>query len=151
VSVHDDKEWAAFKVAIGDPEWAQAPALATTAGRRAAEPEIDHRIGDWTSGRSREDVVRTLRSAGVHAAPVNDMADLHSDPQLARREIFRPLDHPALGTYMAVGPSFALSETPAHLSRGAPLLGEHTRQVMRDMLGIDDEAFSRLEEEHAFD
>lgn len=151
LSVHDDDEWRAFKEAIGEPSWSQAPALATAAGRRAAEEEIDSRIAEWTRVRPRDEVVRTLRAAGVHAAPVNDMADLHTDPQLARRDVFRPLEHAVLGSYMAVGPSFELSETPARLTRGAPLLGEHTREVMREMLGIDDGELARLEREHAFD
>lgn len=151
LSVHDDEEWTAFEKAIGDPDWAQDPALATAEGRRAAADDLDLRIAEWTRARSREEVVKTLRAAGVHVAPVNDMADLHADPQLAAREMFRPLEHAALGSYMAVGPAFALSETPARLTRGAPLLGEHTRKVMREVLAIDGEEFARLEEAHAFD
>ncbi|MGH7760411.1 MAG: CoA transferase, partial [Candidatus Dormibacteraceae bacterium] len=151
LSIHDDAEWVAFKKALEEPEWTKSPALMTEAGRRAAAPELDRGIAEWTAARSREEVVRTLRAAAIHVAPVNDMADLHSDPQLNARQVFRPLAHGALGSYMGVGPPFALSETPANLSHGAPLLGEHTRQVMRDMLGISDDECERLEREHAFD
>jgi len=151
LSVHDDAEWLAFSAALGDPEWAHAPELTTLAGRREAELELDRRIAAWTAARPREEVVRVLREAGVHAAPVNDMADLHSDPQLASRMVFRPLSHAVLGSYMGVGPPFSLSETPARLSAGAPLLGQHNQRVMRDILGITDDEYSRLESGHAFD
>lgn len=151
LSVHDDAEWVRLKQALGEPEWAQAPGLAAAAGRRAAEAELDRRIAAWTSSRSRDEAVRALRAAAVHVAPVNDMADLHSDPQLAPRNVFRPLNHAALGTYMGVGPPFELSETPARLVSGAPLLGEHTRKVMHAVLGMGDDEFARLESEHAFD
>lgn len=151
LSVHDDEEWVAFKKAIGNPGWAQSSSLDTVYGRRADEEELDRNIAVWTGERPRDEVLKTLRSAGVHAAPVNDMADLHADPQLAPRQVFRPLAHAALGTYMGVGPPFALSETPATLSAGAPLLGQHTRQVMRDVLGVKDEDYDRLEHQHAFE
>ena len=151
VSVHDDAEWLALRRVLGDPAWAGRPDLASALGRQAAAPELDRRIGEWTSGRPREDVVRAMRVAGVHAAPVNDMADLHADPQLAPREVFRPLPHAVLGTYMGVGPPFNLSETPAQLSAGAPLFGEHNREVFGGILGISGEEYARLEAEHAFE
>lgn len=108
-------------------------------------------LAAWTCARTREEVVDRLRQAGVHVAPVNDMADLHSDPQLAAYEVFRSLPHAVLGTYKAVGPPFKLSETPAHLACGAPLLGEHNRRVFGEILGLSDEELARLEADHAFE
>lgn len=151
ISIHDDAEWRSFRLAIGDPQWAQAPELATAAGRHAAARQLDSGIAEWTVRHTREEVVQILRAGGVHVAPVNDMADIHTDPQLAPREVFRPLHHGVLGRYMGVGPPFRLSETPARLSAGAPLLGEHNSRVMREILGVSDEEYSRLESEHAFD
>lgn len=151
ISVHDDDEWRVFKAALGEPEWAQSEDLGTASGRRGAQAELDRRVAEWTSTRSREEVVTVLRQAGVHVAPVNDMADLHSDPQLSSRDVFRPLAHAALGSYMGVGPAYALSETPATLSTAAPLLGEHTRQVMFEILGVSAEEYDQLDREHAFD
>jgi len=52
---------------------------------------------------------------------------------------------------MGVGPPFNLSETPAQLSTGAPLFGEHNREVFGGILGISDEEYARLEAEHAFE
>lgn len=131
ISVHDDSERERLRGVVG------------------GDGERD--VAAWTSTRERSFVVRTLRAAGVHVAPVNDMADLHADPQLAPYEVFRPLGHAVLGTYNAVGPPFKLSATPAHLERGAPLLGEHNRQVFGSILGLSDEEYARLEAEHAFE
>ena len=151
ISVHDDAEWQRLVAAIGNPGWAIAPALAGAAGRKAAEAEVDRGIETWTAALEREEVIATLRAAAVHVAPVNDMADLHSDRQLAVREVFRPLQHAVLGSYLGVGPPFLLSETPARLESGAFLLGEHNRHVFCELLGIDEDEYARCEAAGAFE
>jgi len=151
LSVHDDAEWGRLRQALGDPEWARDAALATAAGRRAREDEIERRLSEWTSCRSREEVVGRLRAAGVHVAPVNDMADLAAEPQLAFRRAWRPVQHPVIGTYQAIGPSYLLSETPAEIRRPAPLLGQHNREVFCGLLGLSEEEYTRREREGAFE
>ena len=76
LSVWDDAEWARFRHALGDPAWASEPRWSTAAGRRAGERELDAVIEKWTSPRSRENVVETLRSCGLRVAPVVTIAEL---------------------------------------------------------------------------
>jgi crotonobetainyl-CoA:carnitine CoA-transferase CaiB-like acyl-CoA transferase len=151
LSVHDDEEWHRFQLALGDPPWASAPELERALGRKAHERELDRRVAAWTSGHTREQVVGMLRGARVYAAPVNDMADLFSDPMLRDHEVWRLLAHPELGAHHAEGPPYLLSETPAEIESPAPLLGEHTGRVFGELLGLSPEEFHELEAEHVFD
>jgi crotonobetainyl-CoA:carnitine CoA-transferase CaiB-like acyl-CoA transferase len=136
---------------MGDPAWARDPGLASLGGRRRLEDELDARLAEWTSSRTREDVVAGLRKRGVPCAPVNDMADLHRDPQLSARQVWRRVDHPVIGSYSAVGPPFLLSETPAVIRAAAPLLGEHNEHVFMDLLNLTAEEYDRHLVEGSFD
>jgi crotonobetainyl-CoA:carnitine CoA-transferase CaiB-like acyl-CoA transferase len=149
ISVHDDDEWARLRAAMGSPDWAAAAALDHVEGRRAAEAELEERIARWTRGRTREEVVAALRAAGVHVAPVNDMSDLFGDAQLVHRRAFRPLEHPEIGRHSVPGPSFVLPATPDRVESAAPLLGQHNREVLCGILGLDDDDVARLEAEGA--
>jgi benzylsuccinate CoA-transferase BbsF subunit len=150
ISVHDDGEWQRLRGALLD----EAPGVAdgafdTAAGRRAAEGAIEALLAEWTSARSRGEVVERLRQAGVHAAPVNDMADVLADPQLVHRRAFRQLEHAEIGCHSVPGPAFDLPATPSSIDTPAPLLGEHTRHVLTAILGLGAAEVDELEAEGA--
>jgi benzylsuccinate CoA-transferase BbsF subunit len=149
ISIHDDDEWRRLRTALGSPGWACEPALDGVAGRRAAEAMLEERIAEWTRARTREEVVAVLRDARVHVAPVNDMSDVFRDEQLVHRRAFRPLEHPVIGRHSVPGPSFVLPATPDRVACPAPLLGQHNREVLCGILGLDDEEIARLEAEGA--
>ncbi len=151
ISVHGDEEWRRLRAALGSPEWAADPALDSAAGRRAAEDRLEQRIAGWTRARGREEVVATLRAAGVHVAPVNDMRDVFTDEQLVHRRAFRRLEHPEMGRHSVPGPSFALPVTPDCVESAAPLLGQHNRQVLCGILGLTEDDITRLEAEGALE
>jgi benzylsuccinate CoA-transferase BbsF subunit len=73
----------------------------------------------------------------VPAATVQWPSDLYRDPQLAHRGFFVTLDHTVMGPTPYDGPATRFSETPAHLRKAAPTLGEDTDHVLRDLLGMD--------------
>ena len=149
ISVHDDEEWGRLRSALGDPEWAADPALDGAAGRRAAEARLEQRIAEWTRARPRHEVVASLRSSGVHVAPVNDMRDVFVDEQLVHRRAFRPLEHPEIGCHSVPGPSFVLPATPDVIESPAPLLGQHNHPVLCGILDLTEEDVARLEAECA--
>jgi crotonobetainyl-CoA:carnitine CoA-transferase CaiB-like acyl-CoA transferase len=151
ISVHDDDEWRRLRAALGDPDWAAEPALDGAEGRRAAEALIEERIVEWTRARPRDEVVAALRAAAVHVAPVNDMGDLFADEQLVHRRAFRPLDHPEMGRHSVPGPSFVLPATPDRVGSAAPLLGQHNREVLCGILGLDEDEVARLQAEGALE
>jgi crotonobetainyl-CoA:carnitine CoA-transferase CaiB-like acyl-CoA transferase len=139
VAVESDAQWEDLRRALGYPGWAQAPKYDTTAGRLQHQEELDARISDWTSGRSAEEVMSLLQSAGVPAGVVQRSSDLLRDAQLAHRRFFRYLDHPEMGNIPYSGHQFRIRGYDSGPRFPAPLLGQHNEFVMRDILGMTDE------------
>ena len=151
ISVHDDEEWARLCRAMGRAELACDELLATAAGRKAAEDDVETQIAAWTATRERADVVAVLRAADVHVAPVNDMRDVFEDPQLRHRQAFRDLDHEVIGRHSVPGTAFVLPETPARITSPAFLLGQHNHQVLCGLLGLSPDEVAALEAEGALE
>lgn len=143
IAVCADDEWRALCAAAGRPEWAEDPRFGTLAARKAHEDDLDRLVAGWTAEHTPQDVMEILQSAGVRAGIVNRLSDLFTDPQLAHRGIWRELPHAVLERFHYEAPPFTLSETPAEL-RPSPLLGEHTRRVYREFLGMTDSEIARL-------
>jgi benzylsuccinate CoA-transferase BbsF subunit len=150
LSVWSDDEWARFREAIGDPEWAHDAELASAEGRRERETELDVRIAEWTRTQGREEIVAALRSRGLRAAPVESIAELFDDPQLAHRGVWRRAPHAGLGEVGLMAPPFALSETPARADRAGPLLGQDNEAVFKGLLGLGADEYAGLAADGVF-
>jgi crotonobetainyl-CoA:carnitine CoA-transferase CaiB-like acyl-CoA transferase len=136
IVVHDDSDWQTLVDALGRPAWATEARYATTAGRLAAAENIERALSVWTRDRRAMDVARSLQAVGVESGPVEDLGDVHDDPQLAHRRHFRPVTHPVLATHPAETHAIRFSELSPELRTPAPKLGEHTDHVLRDLLGM---------------
>jgi crotonobetainyl-CoA:carnitine CoA-transferase CaiB-like acyl-CoA transferase len=134
VAVTTDEQWTALRRALGEPEWAADPDLATAAGRTRAHDRIDEHLAAWCGARSAHEVVEGLWDAGV---PVGEVLQPHRQPDLAPlafRGFFEKVEHPVTGTARC-------SSLPARFSRGperfhlrhAPLLGEHTIALLEEL------------------
>ncbi len=150
LSVWSDDEWSRFRLALGDPEWSRGVGLATAAGRREREAELDARIAEWTRTRAREEIVATLRAHGLRAAAVESVGELFDDAQLAHRGVWRRAPHAGLGEIGLMAPPFALSETPARPDRAGPTLGEHNEAVFRGLLGLGADEYASLAADGVF-
>ena len=136
ITIRDDEDWQRFKTAMGDPEWAQVAAYDSAAGRRAAHDDIDERIREWTKGQTKRAVTSTLQVFGVPAAPMYAAADQMHDPHFQARGYPRWLHQQGLGWMAMEGPCFRASGmSDVHLVQ-APLVGEHTRPIARELLGL---------------
>lgn len=151
IAVFTDQEWLALRRAMGDPPWAAGPGLATLAGRKSREDELDRLLEAWTGEQSAEQVMIRLQEAGVPAGVLEKAEDLHRDPQLAARRHFWTLRHAEIGdsTYDAMGSM--LSATPAGLNRAAPVLGQDNYQVYTGILGLSDQEFIDLVQQGVFE
>ena len=147
LSVMDDAEWPRFVVALGSPDWAMSPDLQTASGRKAREEEVEGGVAEWVGRLTRDEVVATLRAQGLRAYPVNSMADLFSDPQLAARGYWRPVEHPVMGTLHVEAPPALLRGTPPVQEKAAPLLGADTEYVLGTILGLESEEIRALEQQ----
>jgi benzylsuccinate CoA-transferase BbsF subunit len=150
LSCWSEEEFAALAAAIGRPEWRNDPRYATLPGRKNAAAEIDAAICAWTREREAAVAAELLQHAGVHAHPVNTVADLFTDPQLVARRHWRRRRHPVIGDHAYCGPAFQLSETPGDVTAAAPLLGADNEQVFRDILGLRKEEYAAMREAGAF-
>ncbi len=144
IAVTSDEEWKGLLAAMGDPGWGSEPRFATFAERKQNEADLDRLIGEWTTHRDAGDVMRTLQKDGVPAGVVQAASDLWEDPQLKHRNFFRWLEHTECGAMPYNGPQFLLSETPSRMRWAAPLVGEHNELVLKDFLGLSDDAIADL-------
>jgi crotonobetainyl-CoA:carnitine CoA-transferase CaiB-like acyl-CoA transferase len=144
IAVFSDAEWRALCQAIGDPQWCHEERFATLQGRKENEDELDRLVEGWTSTRTAEEVMATLQAVGVAAGVVQNARDvLENDPHLKERGYYAYLDHPEAGRTAYDGPGFRLGKTPGTL-RPAPMLGEHTEFVCKEVLQMDDEEVAQL-------
>jgi benzylsuccinate CoA-transferase BbsF subunit len=142
IVARDDAEWRALAAELG----LDAEAGLTTASRLADADRIAADVARATRERDGVELMHRLQAAGVPAGVVADARFLvDQDPQLAARGHWRRLDHPEMGPALYGTAPFRLSATPGVLDRPAPLLGQHTREVLHELLGLDEARLDQLE------
>ncbi len=139
ISVLDDEQWLALCAQMGRNDFATDPRFATLPDRQRHRQELDAEIDSWTATKESAALMESLQAAGVPAGIVARASDLLSDPQLATREFFRRLPHPEIGEHAVLTQSFRVSEMSPGPWRAAPLLGEHTHAICRELLGMRDQ------------
>jgi crotonobetainyl-CoA:carnitine CoA-transferase CaiB-like acyl-CoA transferase len=144
ITCRSDDDWAALRKALGDPDWAADPALASAEGRRAAHDEIDAQLSAWTALRSDREVMETLQSFGVPAGMMNYASDEPKDPHLQARGYLAEVDQPGVGRMILEGPAFYGSAMDRPFIGPAPALGEHTRDIAVSLLGLEHERAEEL-------
>lgn len=131
----------------GDDRWV-AVACETDAQRDALAALVggadERHIAAWTATRSPDDAMHELQAVGVAAHAVQNSPEVVADPQMVHRNHFRTLPHPELGEITIEGPRFVLSRTPATVSTPGPTMGQHTYEVLTQILGYDEERFVEL-------
>ncbi|HEY7283037.1 MAG TPA: CoA transferase [Actinomycetota bacterium] len=145
IATATDDEWRALCATIGRGELADDPRFADLASRKAQEDELDALVAEWTRTRSPWEAAERLQAAGVAAAPVEDGRDLvEGDAHLRERGFYVTLDHPAAGPVRHEGVAVRLATTPGGVSRPAPRLGEHTTEVLTELLGMSPSEIEEL-------
>ena len=138
-----DAVWGRFCEIIGREDLARDPRFAAAPARRDRRDEVAAIIQGWTAQRSKGEVVHTLSTGGVPAAPVNNVAEMVADPQVQAREMFVELDHPTYGKVKTTGTPLKLSETPGRVRWLAPQPGEHNEEVFVGLLGYSRDDLAR--------
>ena len=113
--------------------------------------DLDAATAAWTASRERDQVVATLRSAGLRAAPVLAISELFTDPQLAHRGMWPSVRHPAIGDMRVMAPPFRLSATPSVQERPGPIFGADNDHVFGGLLGLTSEERRSLEADGVFE
>ena len=117
---------------LGHREWVTEPEYATAALRVRNRASLIARIEAITSSQGRSYWLERFETAGIPCGPVNDYAQVFADPHIRARGMVVDIDHPVLGPMQALGSPIKMSETPPDATRRAPLLGEHTHDVLRE-------------------
>jgi crotonobetainyl-CoA:carnitine CoA-transferase CaiB-like acyl-CoA transferase len=145
VAVATDEQWVGLRDALGRPDWATDPALASADGRRSHHDLIDDHLNAWCGQRSGDDIVEALWRHGVPVAKVIQPHRQSELPQLAVRGFFEDVDHPVNAKTPHSTLPFTSSRGPDrfHL-QPAPLLGQHNRELLAE-LGCSDKDIDELE------
>ncbi len=146
LTVLDEDGWHGLTKLMGRPELGDDQRLASAEGRRAAHDEIDEAIVSWTKQLSADEAFHALQAVGVAAAPQLDEAEFAHDPQIVARQWIQPLSSIDVGTFDHLGRSFR--GVPMAWERGAPALGQDNEYVLKEILGMSDEAYAHLVAEH---
>ncbi len=144
ITIRDDGDWRRFRVALGDPEWTRSAEYESARGRVERRAELDRRVTEWTSARSDREVTETLQRADVPAGFMMYASDMPSDPHLLARGYPQRVDQPGVGAMMFEGPAFHATLIAPPIVAAAPALGEHTREICRTILSMDDAEVSKL-------
>ena len=147
IACGSDDEWRALCRVMGQPQLADDPRFCTASERKAHEDELERLLTAWTTQHDRWDITHTLQAVGVAAFPSMSSKDLVEDAQLNGRGFFARLPHPQVGIQTHAGISWMLTNAPNGIRSPAPLLGQHTDEVLRDVLGYTDDDIARLREQ----
>jgi len=124
--------WERVARVLGAPQWLGDPRFRSNAERMANLPELASLMNERLKARPVREWIAALEAEGVPCGPINSIADMAADPQTAAREMVLELEHPRAGRTRALGLPIKLSATPGRVARPAPLLGEHTREVLQE-------------------
>jgi crotonobetainyl-CoA:carnitine CoA-transferase CaiB-like acyl-CoA transferase len=151
VTVRDDKDWAALAAILGRDDWA-GPDYATAATRGARREPIERDVAAWMAGQDADAAMRALQAAGVPAARMLRIADLPEFEYYRDRRFFRVDRHPYMDEPIVAERRHAVSELLAEPdARPAPLIGEHSRSVVREWLGLDEGEIDALFDERVLE
>jgi len=116
---------------LGHPEWAEASEFADNSGRVRHQARLGALIEGVTRHQPRASWLARLDARDIPCGPINDYSQVFSDPQIVACDMVRETEHPVLGRLRTLGSAIKMSGTPPDPSRRAPLLGEHTQEVLR--------------------
>ena len=145
IAVADDNEWRTLVSVLGNPPIDAR--FATMRGRFHDQAALDEMIGSFVRSRSAEELTIALQAAGVSAYPVQNCMDLHRDENLEEFGFWQWLDHKEMGSSPYEGLEHRMSRTPGSLRRAAPVLGQHSEEVLREILGMTDTEIEELKHE----
>ncbi len=127
--------WNKMVKMMGEPDWMQCEIFADSVSRAEHMDDFNRLMLLWTMEYTMSEIEKAGAAFGVPVAPIRSVSEVVKDAQLAYRNYFMEIEHPAAGTLKYPGAPYRLSATPWQIRRRAPLLGEHNEEVYCKMLG----------------
>jgi len=144
IAAANQKIWVNFAKALGKAEWLDDPRFESNPKR------VEHRdillplVAERMQEKTCDEWMELLLEASVPCGPVNNMERLFSDPQMIHRNMIAEVEHPTIGTLKLCGVPIKYSDTPGAIRRPPPLVGEHTEEILKDVLGYDSGGIDEL-------
>jgi crotonobetainyl-CoA:carnitine CoA-transferase CaiB-like acyl-CoA transferase len=135
----NQSNWLRALEALEAQHLADDPRFRDNAARMGHLAELEAALAPYFKARSSADLLARLEEKGVPAGPVYDVNQMHRDPQVLARAMVVEVEHSSLGPVRTIGLPIKFSDTPGAVARGAPLYGQHTREVLRAHGFADDE------------
>jgi crotonobetainyl-CoA:carnitine CoA-transferase CaiB-like acyl-CoA transferase len=132
IGAANQANWKRLVEVIEKPEIANDPRFADNAARMKNLPVLIDILTERFRARTTSDWLARLEAAGVPAGPVLSIGEMLTDPQVLAREMVVEVEHSRLGPMKTLGPPVKFSETPNRVRRGAPQLGQHTQEVLKE-------------------
>ena len=139
-----DAHWHALRAVLGESAWMREERFATLLGRKRDEDELERLLAEATRSWDASRLMQALQGAGVPAGVVQSNKDMIEDPQLEHRGHFVYYEKPDIGRHPVQRSEFRLARAPAARNWATPLIGEHTRHVCKNILGMSDEEIDPL-------
>jgi formyl-CoA transferase len=136
--------WEKICDVIGKPEWKTDPDYAKPAARLPRLKHIFNTIEQWTMTKTKFELMDLLNQYDIPCGPILSMKEIIEEPSLRKTGTVVEVDHPTRGKYFSVGNPIKLSDSPTEVLR-SPLLGEHTAEILREVLGYSDAEVRRIE------
>jgi CoA:oxalate CoA-transferase len=144
IAVGSERLWVIFCTTIERPDLEKHPDYRTNALRIANRESLEPILEKVFSSRSAGDWVELLQAAGVPSSLVRNFGEVEKHGQSDVRKMFPVLDHPVAGPHKVTGTPVKLSDTPGRPNLPAPLLGQHTRSVLKETFELDDASIDDL-------
>ena len=140
INCRDERDWSGLVRASGGAltEWSYEEALGDSRGA------VDRNLAIWTSSLEKQEVARRCQREGVPAGPVLSGTELAADPHMIARHFPVEIDQPDLGPMILEGPAWHADAMPAPIYEPAPTIGQHTVEIARGLLGLNDAAIEEL-------
>jgi crotonobetainyl-CoA:carnitine CoA-transferase CaiB-like acyl-CoA transferase len=150
IAVGNNKLWQDFCRAINRLDLVDHEAYKDNYDRVKAHAEVKRIVEEWTGKKSVKEIVDFLLSKQIPCAPLYTVKDVVEDQHIAvARRMIREVEHPVAGKMKVIGSPINLSETPAEVNSAAPLLGEHTELILKDILNLSETQIAALKKESA--
>ena len=147
IAGHWQNQWENLCRAMQRDDLLEKPELKSMSGRAENYDYLRPIIATWAKSKKRDGLVELLIEHDVPAAPVQTVEDIFKCPQVQSREMLVDVEHPIAGRLKVVGPPAKLSKTPGRITNAAPLLGQHTEEILRTLLSYSNEDIQNLKDE----
>ncbi|QGQ45648.1 CaiB/BaiF CoA transferase family protein [Metabacillus sediminilitoris] len=143
-----DRQWKSLLKVMEKEELLNDERFQTNIDRSANTYIVDEIVTNWTSNRKKLDIADMLIKANVPHAPVQSIAEVAEDPHLTYRGMIREIEHPKEGKIKVPGSPIRLSDSPLTEVFAAPMIGEHTDEVLQDLLGLTEGKLEELRDKN---